>query len=152
MRKTLALILLPLLSASTVRAAEEPYIASAKIVEGACLVLRGAQSIPAKEGMHLQTGDSLKTGSDGRLSFIMHDGTRVSLGPDTELTVDQFAYDPSHKNFSLVLNLARGILAYVSGKIASFSPDAVKLRTPVAMVGVRGTKFVIGLGVSLEAQ
>jgi hypothetical protein len=74
----------------------------------------------------------------------------VSLGPQTELTVDQFAYDPSHGKFALLLKLGSGILAYVSGKIATFSPESVRVQTPVATIGVRGTKFVVGLGVSLR--
>ncbi len=98
--------------------------------------------------MHLEIGDVLRTGTDSRLGFIMRDGTRVSLGPDTELSVDQSAYDPSHGKFALLLNLGRGLLAYISGKIAAFSPEAVRVQTPVASIGVRGTKFVIGLGMN----
>ncbi len=146
-RLVIAATLFCVAAATIARAASEPAIASVKTVQGNCLVQRGGQSVPAAEGMHLQVGDVLKTGSDGRLAFIMRDGTRVSLGPGTELSVDQFAYDPSHGKFALLLNLGRGILAYVSGKIASFSPEAVRVQTPVATIGVRGTKFAIALGV-----
>ena len=137
-------------AATVACAADEPVIASIKTVQGNCSVRRGAQTLPATEGMHLQLGDVLVTSTDGGLAFIMRDGTRVSLGPQTELTVDQFAYDPSHGKFALLLKLGSGILAYVSGKIATFSPESVRVQTPVATIGVRGTKFVVGLGVSLR--
>ena len=137
-------------AATVACAADEPVIASIKTVQGNCSVRRGAQTIPATQGMHLQLGDVLVTSTDSGLAFIMRDGTRVSLGPQTELTVAQFAYDPSHGKFALLLKLGRGILAYVSGKIATFSPEAVRVETPVATIGVRGTKFVAGLGVSLR--
>ena len=140
--------LLWIATATVAGAAGEPVIASVKTVHGKCSVRRGAQTLPATEGMHLQLGDMLVTPTDGNLAFIMRDGTRVSLGPQTELTVDQFAYDPSHGKFALLLKLGGGILAYVSGKIATFSPEAVRVQTPVATIGVRGTKFVAGLGVS----
>lgn len=136
------------LVAATAWAADEPVIASIKTVQGNCVVQRGSQTLPATEGMHLQLGDMLKTVPGGGLALIMRDGTRVSLGPETDLTIDQFAYDPSHSKFALVMNLARGILAYISGKIATFSPEAVRVQTPVASIGVRGTKFVVGLGIS----
>ncbi len=129
-------------------AAGESAVGSVKTVQGNCWVQRKSKTVSATEGMHLEIGDLLRTGADGRLAFIMRDGTRVALGPGTELSVDQFAYDPSHGQFALLLSLGRGILAYISGKIATFSPEAVRVQTPVASIGVRGTKFVIGLGVS----
>ncbi len=149
MTKAVMTAILFCISAATIAwAADEPTIASVKTVQGNCVVQHGSQTIPATEGMHLQVGDVLKTGSDSRLAFMMRDGTRVSLGPGSELSVDQFAYDPSHGKFALLLNLGRGILGYVSGKIAAFSPEAVRVQTPVASIGVRGTKFVVALGVS----
>lgn len=147
-RVLIAVTLFCMAAATVARAAEETAIGSIKTVQGSCAVRRGSQTVPVTQGMHLEIGDLLKTGADGRLAFIMRDGTRVSLGPDSELTVDQFAYDPSHSKFALLLNLGRGMLAYVSGKIATFSPEAVRVQTPVASIGVRGTKFVIGLGIS----
>ena len=151
MVKVVIIVALFWVAAATVAsAADEPVIASIKTVQGNCSVRRGAQTLPATEGMHLQLGDVLVTSTDGGLAFIMRDGTRVSLGPQTELTVDQFAYDPSHGKFALLLKLGSGILAYVSGKIATFSPESVRVQTPVATIGVRGTKFVVGLGVSLR--
>ena len=150
-KRAIATILFCLMAA-TLLAAAEPVVGSIKSVQGHCSVRRGSQTGSATQGMHLQVGDLLKTGSDGRVSFIMRDGTRVSLGPETELAINQFAYDPSHDKFALILNLSRGILAYISGKIARFSPEAVRVQTPVASIGVRGTKFVVGLGVSRGTQ
>jgi len=134
--------------AAIVASAADPFSGSIKAVQGNCSVQRDAETIAATEGMHLLERDTLITGSDGRLAVIMHDGTRLSLGPDTRLSITQFAYNPSDKKFALLLDLGRGILAYVSGKIATFSPEAVRVQTPVGSIGLRGTKFVVGLGVS----
>lgn len=132
--------------------AADPVSGSIKAVQGVCSVQRGAETIAATQGMHLMEKDALITGTDGYLSVIMRDGTRLSLGPDTRLSIDQFAYDPSEKKFALFLNLGRGIMAYVSGKIARFSPEAVQVQTPVGSIGTRGTKFVVGLGVPGRAR
>ncbi len=142
----LAALVCCLIAPVTARAADESAVASIKTAKGSCSVHRGSQTIVATEGMHLQTGDRLETGADSHLAFIMRDGTRIVLGSQTDLTIDQFAYDPAHSKLALILNLGRGMLAYISGKIASFSPEAVRVQTPVASIGVRGTKFVIGLG------
>ena len=76
---------------------------------------------------------------DGRVGITLNDDTRVSLGPGSEVRLDQFVYAPADGRVGLVLNIVRGLVAYVSGRIAKLSPDAVKLGTPNAIVGVRGT-------------
>jgi hypothetical protein len=98
--------------------------------------------MPASPGLALEEGDVLKTGADGHLGVVLRDDTRVSLGPDTEVRIDRFVFAPAQGQLALVLKMARGVAAYVSGKIAKLSPDAVRVETPVATVGVRGTRFV----------
>ena len=113
-----------------------------KVAEGAATVSRGAQTMPAAPGLALEEGDVLKTGADGHLGVVLRDDTRVSLGPDTEVRIDRFVFAPAQGQLALVLKMVRGVAAYVSGKIAQLSPDAVRVETPVATVGVRGTRFV----------
>ncbi len=125
--------------------AAEAIAGSVKAVRGSAVVRRGAETIPVREGMHLLANDVLKTSADGRLGAILQDGTRISLGPATELTIDRFVYEPADGKFDLLLRLARGVLTYVSGKIAQFSPKAAKVETPVAVVGLRGTHFAVSI-------
>src|SRR5262249_19886883 len=119
-----------------------PTVGIVKKVEGMAVVLRGDQTLPASAGMALQEGDVLRTGADGRLGLVLRDDTRVSLGPETEIRIDRFLFAPAQGQLALVLKMAHGVAAYVSGKIAKLSPDAVRVETPVAIVGVRGTYFV----------
>ena len=116
-----------------------------KVAKGNSVVHRGTEILPIREGMHLLVNDVLQTSADGRLGVIFQDGTRVSLGPSTELTIDRFVYEPADGKFGLVLRLARGVLTYISGKIAQFSPESVSVETPVSMVGLRGTHFAISI-------
>jgi hypothetical protein len=118
-----------------------PTVGIVKIVEGTAEVQRGDQTLPASAGLALLEGDVLRTGADGRLGVVLRDDTRVSLGPDTEIRIDRFLFAPAQGQLALVLKMARGVAAYVSGKIAKLSPEAVRLETPVAIVGVRGTEF-----------
>lgn len=123
--------------------AADTIVGTVKTVQGAAVVRRGADSIPIREGMRLLLNDILQTPGDGRLGVILQDGTRISLGPNSELAVDRFVYQPAEGNFALLLRLGRGVLAYVSGKIASFSPSSVRVETPVGVLGLRGTHFAI---------
>jgi hypothetical protein len=43
----------------------------------------------------------------------------------------------------MVLRFVRGVTAYVSGRLAKLAPDAIRLETPAAIVGVRGTTLAI---------
>jgi hypothetical protein len=114
-----------------------------KIASGAVFIVRGGQSIPAQVGAAVFEADTLRTGPDGRLGLMMKDETRLSLGPSSEIRLDRFAYAPAEGRLGFVLSVVRGVAAYVSGKIAKIAPDAVRLETPAAIVGVRGTTVVI---------
>jgi hypothetical protein len=124
---------------------EEAFVGSVKSVQGNAVIRRGSGTIPATEGMHLVLNDVLATSADGRMAAILGDGTRISLGPSTELTIDRFVYDPADGKFGLLLRLGRGLLAYISGKIAKFAPQSVTVETPVGVIGLRGTKFAVSL-------
>jgi hypothetical protein len=124
---------------------EELLVATVKSTRGNSSILRGQNSIPIQEGTHILLNDTLRTAPDGQLGVILQDGTRLSLGPNTELKVDRFVYEPADGKFGLILSLARGALAYVSGKIAQFSPGSVSVETPVGILGLRGTEFAVSL-------
>jgi hypothetical protein len=117
-----------------------------KTIQGGAVVHRGEQTIPATAGMHLQVNDILQTSADGRLGAILQDGTGIGLGPNTELKIDSFIYDPANGKLSLILRLARGVMAYFSGRIAKLAPGAVTVETPVGVMGLRGTHMAVSIG------
>ena len=126
--------------------AQQPVAAGRiKLVSGAAYIVRAGAVIPAEIGQPVFEADKVRTGSDGRLGITLKDDTRFSLGPGTEVHLDQFAYAPSQGKIGLALNVVRGVAAYVSGRIAKLSPDAVRLGTPGAIVGVRGTTIALSV-------
>src|ERR1044071_833589 len=114
-----------------------------KLASGQVFVVRGGTSTPAEVGQAVLQSDTLRTGTDGRLGVTLRDDTRVSLGPGSEVRLDSFLYTPSEGRLGLVLNFVRGIAVYVSGKIAKLAPDSIRLETPGAIVGVRGTTVAV---------
>jgi hypothetical protein len=129
--------------------AEQPPVAGrVKVVSGAAFIIRGEAVIPAQLGQAVFELDRVRTGSDGRLGITLKDDTRFSLGPASEVHLSRFAYAPAQGKLALALDVVRGIAAYVSGRIAKLAPDAVRLETPGAIVGVRGT--TVALSVSPE--
>ena len=114
-----------------------------KIAAGMAFVVREGQRIPAAVGTPVYERDSLATGADGRVGITLRDDTRLSIGPETTVELNRFLYAPADSQYSFVLRVVRGVVAYVSGRIAKLSPDAVRLETPAAIVGVRGTRLVM---------
>lgn len=114
-----------------------------KIASGAAFIVRGGDTTPAQAGQDVYQADTLRTGNDGRLGLTLKDDTRLSLGPNSEIRLDRFAFAPAEGRLEFVLKVVRGVAAYVSGRIAKIAPDAVRLETPSAIVGVRGTTVVV---------
>ena len=77
------------------------------------------------------------------MGVTLADDTQVSIGPRSEVRLDSFVYEPTQGQLGLVLQFIRGTAAYVSGRIAKLAPDAVRLETPAAIVGVRGTTVAV---------
>jgi hypothetical protein len=110
---------------------------------GTAVILRAGAQVPVKAGDTVLETDILRTGPDGRIGVTLKDDTRLSLGPASEVRLEKFLYSPSEGKIGLALRVVRGLVAYVSGRIAKLAPDAVRLETPAAIVGVRGTTLVI---------
>lgn len=124
-------------------AQQSPVAGVVKHVTANAVIVRAGQELPAKVGQLVNEGDTLKTGGDGRLGLTLKDGTRLSLGANTELRIDAFAYAPAERRMGLALRLLRGVTAYISGHIARLAPGAVKIETPTSVIGVRGTHLLV---------
>lgn len=117
-----------------------------KIASGNAFIIRQNAEIPATVGLAIFESDSLRTGGDGRIGVTMKDDTRVSIGPRSEVRLERFAYAPADGRLGFAMRVVRGVAAYVSGRIAKLAPDAIRLETPAAIVGVRGTSVAISVG------
>lgn len=113
-----------------------------KTVKGTVHIERGGQRQPALVGTGVQLADTLVTGPDGAVGVTLADDTLLSAGPNSILAIERFAYD-GVKGGALEAALTKGTLAVVSGRIAKQAPDAMRVRTPAAILGVRGTEFVV---------
>ena len=139
MRK--ALILAAVLGfASSAIAAD---IGLVKVSKGAVQIQRGAEKLPVKVGTGLQTSDVVITGPDGSAGITFTDNSLVSVGPNSVFAIDKYRFDTTTHAGEFEGNLRQGRLAAVSGKMVKQSPESMKIRTPSAIMGVRGTEFVV---------
>ncbi|WP_246152614.1 FecR family protein [Sphingomonas montanisoli] len=113
---------------------------------GIATIERGKAKVPTAPGTQLQTGDVLVTGKDGQIALTFIDDTRFAVGPNSRVALSQFAYDRTRQTGSFLTDVNRGSVAVVSGQIAKSGRDAMKVRTPTALLGVRGTRFIVEAG------
>jgi hypothetical protein len=118
-------------------------IGQIKVSKGQVTVERNGQLQPALVGMRLQTADTVKTGTDGSVGINMSDNSLLSLGPNSSLALSRYEFDSTTNQGAFDTLLQKGSLAVVSGRIAKQAPDAMTVRTPNAILGVRGTEFVV---------
>ncbi|CAN0260320.1 unnamed protein product, partial [Chrysoparadoxa australica] len=97
-------------------------------------------------GAPVYQGDQLETGADGSVGIVFVDDTTFSLGAEGTMVLDEMIYDPATESGSSSFSLVQGVFSFVSGKISKTGVDAMQVKTPVATIGIRGTKGGIDLG------
>lgn len=114
-----------------------------KTVSGDAVVIDSGKTIQARVGTPVKEGNILKTGPKGSMGVTFKDNTVMSFGSDTELTVDEYLYAPGAGKLKFGSSLSKGSLNVVTGVIAKLKPKAVTVKTPSAMIGCRGTCFLV---------
>lgn len=140
MLRTLSLVALCL--AVPASAAE---IGQIKVSKGQVSIMREGRTLPAAVGTRLETADMVTTGPEGSVGITMDDDSLLSAGPNSVLSLDRYVFDPTTSRGSFDTRLNKGTLAVISGRIAKQAPDAMTVRTPTAILGVRGTSFVVSV-------
>ena len=138
MRASLALVLFSVSAAALAADAGE-----IKVVQGAAHIERGSVRLPAKVGMPVQEADRVVTGADGTVGITFADNSLLSIGPGSNFAIDRYVFDSTTHAGKFDSTLSKGTLAVVSGKMVKQSPEAMRVRTPSAIMGVRGTDFVV---------
>ena len=116
------------------------------VVKGQVTVQRAGQALPATPGLQLRAADEVRTGADGAVGITMTDNSTLSAGPNSVLALDRYSFDTTTHQGRFDSSLRQGTLAVISGKIAKQSPESMTVRTPAAILGVRGTEFVVSAG------
>jgi hypothetical protein len=151
MRSVLISLALPIvltLGAASAEAAEDA--GHIKVSNGIVQIERSGQRLPAPVGSVVHQGDLVITGADGSVGITFRDNSLLSVGPDSVLSIDRFVFDSTTHQGTFESSLKQGTLAVVSGKLAKQSPDAMTVKTPAAILGVRGTEFLVRTGQSKD--
>ncbi len=141
--KSLASILTLLAISGSAVNADNSQVAQVKTVAGQAEIVRNGARATARIGDPLYEKDTIETGADGSVGLTFIDNTVMSRGPNSEIVLEDYKFNSSNFKGSMLTDMNRGTLSMISGDIARSSPGAMKVKTPTAILGVRGTRFVI---------
>ena len=130
------------LALATPFAAAEP-IGLIKVKTGDVQIERQGVRSAAALGTPVDRADRIVTGRDGSVGVSFADSSMLSAGPNSVLILSQFSYDPTTRQGNFEVSLRRGTLSAISGKLVAQTPGSMKVRTPSAVLAVRGTEFVV---------
>jgi len=126
--------------------AQDNHVAFFKTISGTVKVLRSGATLTAAVGTPLLISDEVVTDRGATGGVVFKDGTLLTIGSGTEITIRDYIFEPRESNYAFSIYMAKGSAIYSSGKIGKLSPQSVKVETPRAAVGVRGTRFIITAG------
>ena len=89
--------------------------------------------------MHMK--DELRTGPNGRLQVTFRDDTVLTLGENANVTIDRYVFDPDRGIGEALFQTTRGAFRFATGRLKDVPDKKITVSTPMAELGVRGTKF-----------
>ena len=123
--------------------ADEAPAGFVKTVSGTVTVTHGAVVAAAALAMPVYEHDRLETGGDGECGITFRDNTRIALGPNSRIDLQQFVFKPAAQQYGFILRMAFGTLEYISGLTEKLAPEAMSIETPGFTVGARGTRLLV---------
>ncbi|MDQ6961242.1 MAG: FecR domain-containing protein [Mariprofundaceae bacterium] len=143
MKNLLLAIILTMVLFTLPAMAQEKHVAIFKDITGSIEVLRGNETLQATSGMQLLQSDKIHSYEESSAGIVFNDGTLLTLGESTDIEINLYVFKPEVQKYAFDLNVNKGQAIYSSGKIGKLSPESVDIRTPRAVVGVRGTRFIV---------
>ena len=120
-------------------------------VTGEVILAKSAGEIGTlvESGMPVYLGDRIITSPNAGMQILLLDETVFTIGPNSDIAIDEFVYDPVTGDGRIVADMARGVMRFVTGKIPLNNPASMDINLPVGSIGIRGT---IGLIRSVSAE
>jgi len=91
-----------------------------------------------KTGDKIHQNEVIATAKESEAEIVLEDDTKLAIGPNSQIVLDSFIYDPNKQDGEVVINAAKGAFRFITGKSAK---SAYTIKTPASTIGVRGTTF-----------
>ena len=95
-------------------------------------------------GIDVQANEIITTKDDDRAHLVFLDGTSLTVGPNAQLVIDKFVFDPSTNTGDLGITASKGVFRLVGGKISKDKP--ITVTSPSGSMGIRGGIVIVNVG------
>jgi len=129
-------------------AAETVEVGRNAAVKGTVQIL-SAQEVEARQAIVKEPvflGDKVTSRIGSSLQVLLKDNSIFTVGPQCDLVIDKFVYDPKKDNNTLSAKVKKGMFRFTSGKLSKTNPDKITITTPTATMGIRGTMVEVLVG------
>lgn len=147
-----AINMLPLQSAKANVQAEMAGVSAAVTGDITIAKATGEVGILVESGMPVYLGDRITTSADSGMQVLLLDETVFTIGPNSDIAIDEFVYDPATGEGRIVTDMAKGVMRFVTGKIPLNNPSSMDVNLPVGSIGIRGTIGLIRSMTAAEAN
>ena len=137
---TKILFLIILLFAGQANASNNNFVG---IIGAAIGDIKNQKNEKLTNGSKIFFGDTIISNSRSNAQILFIDQTVLTLGEDTELTVDEFVYDPNSQDGSFISTVKAGTVKFITGQISKKNPNNLEVKVPAGTLGARGTEFVV---------
>jgi len=117
---------------------------------GNATAIRNGVSIILNQGDNVLKGDVVQSGSDSTLGITFIDGTVFGLASNAKMVLNEMVYDPNGSDNKTLLSLVQGTISFVAG--ATAKKGDMKIDTPVATMGIRGTAVLVEIDFDVPVQ
>ena len=104
-------------------------------------IIRDGETLRVATGFKVMEGDIIVTGPGMRVGVTLDDDTRMAVGPNSRIIISRYRFDRARRTGESVTRVDRGVLSVDSGALAK--TGNMRVQTPTATLGVRGTRFVV---------
>lgn len=123
----------------------QPWVAQVKVSRGIVRIERAGQRFPSPVGARLKVEDTVITEANGSVGLMFTDNSTLSMGPDGEVFLKTFNYDPTTYLGAFDAFVKRGTVSLQAGNLAQGAPDSVKVRTPQAEVTGNARQLMVNV-------
>jgi trimeric autotransporter adhesin len=95
-------------------------------------------------GQDVVHDERIVTQTAGQTQVLFLDASAMTVGPSSDVTIDDFVYDPNTNNGKLAMSMTKGVMRFVGGKVSKLE-NGVTVNTPSASMGVRGGVFLLSV-------
>lgn len=138
-----ALTVLAVASATASEKGAEPEVGTIVLAKKKVTGILGTDERELKTGWRVHRNELVRTGPQSQAELKLDDNTKLALGPDAELRLDEYAVEGGGNAKSIAVKFLKGTLRFLTGRHSS---ETYKIETPSATIGVRGTVFDIYIG------